>query len=129
MGEHGGKARDYIATHWRVNPTLLDLEWHRDCGVSIDGTLQFNPYHAIGLLVERADLKIRIPARSDRLFDFLSPFFLETARAIRELHGRLTIKFLLGEMTELMEQLRYSLIDRPKGFPKLYNRVHMSNIP
>lgn len=31
VGKHSGKARKYIATHWRVNPTLLDLEWYRDC--------------------------------------------------------------------------------------------------
>ena len=129
VGKHSGKVRKYIATHWRVNPTLLDLEWHRDCRGSADGTLQFNPYEAVDHLVGRADLKIMIPARSDRLLDFLSPFFLEAAKAIKELHGRLTIECLLGDMTEALEQIRYSFTDRPKGFPKLYNRVHMTNIP
>lgn len=129
VGKHSGKVRKHISSHWKVNPTLLDLEWHRDCRGSPDGTLKFNPYQAIDHLVARADLKMMIPARSDRLFDFLSPFFLEAARAIKELHGRFTVECLLGDVTEVMEQIRYGLTDRPKGFPKLYNRVHMTNIP
>ena len=32
-------------------------------------------------------------------------------------------------MTDIMEQIRYNLLDRNKSFPRLYNKVHMSNVP
>ena len=44
QGEQNPKAKQYVVRHWRVNPTMLDLDWHRDCHASLDGNFCYDPY-------------------------------------------------------------------------------------
>ena len=124
-GKRDLKAKEYITRHWKVNPTLLDLDWHGDCHASLDGIFCYDPY----LSFEGFRLGPQAPPDATRLCEFFVPFFEKTAMAIAALRGRLTIECLHGEMTGLMEQIRYGLLEREKGFPKVFNRVHMTNIP
>ena len=123
--EQSPKAKQYVVSHWKVNPTMLDLDWHRDCHASLDGNFCYDPY----LSMENFYLGSQAPANSTRLCEFFFPFFEKAAMAISELHGRITVECLHGDMTASMEQIRYGLLDRKKGFPKSYNTVHMTNIP
>ena len=125
QGEQSPQAKEYIVRHWRVNPTMLDLDWHRDCHASLDGNFCYDPFRSINDF----HLGSQAPADSTRMCEFFFPFFEKAAVAISEFRTRLTIECLHGDMTASMEQIRYGLLERKKGFPRLYNTVHMSNIP
>lgn len=61
--------------------------------------------------------------------------------SIITLGEKLTIEALVGEMTDVMERIRYDALDHrslaprnkkdsdPRKFPKTFDRIHMSNIP
>ena len=125
QGKQKPKAKEYIVRHWKVNPTMLDLDWHRDCHASLDGVFCYDPY----LIIKNSNLGSHAPTNSTRICEFFFPFFDKAAMAISELRARLTIECLHGDMTASMEQIRYGLLERKKGFPKFYNTVHMTNIP
>lgn len=124
-GRQNPKAKEYVVRHWKVNPTMLDLDWHRDCHASLDGVFCYDPYR----IMKNFHLGSHAPVNSTRLCEFFFPFFEKAAMAISELRARLTIECLHGDMTASMEQIRYGLLERKKGFPKFYNKVHMTNIP
>ena len=123
--KQNSQAKEYIVRHWRVNPTMLDLDWHRDCHASLDGNFCYDPFRSI----KDFHLGSQAPADSTRMCEFFFPFFEKAAMAISELRTRLTIECLHGDMTASMEQIRYGLLEREKDFPRLYNTVHMTNIP
>ena len=125
QGKQNPKAKEYIVKHWKVNPTMLDLEWHRDCHASLDGTFCYDPY----LSMKNFHLGSQAPVNLTRMCEFFFPFFEKAAMAISELRARLTIECVHGDMTASMEQIRYRLLERKKAFPKFYNTVHMTNIP
>ena len=119
------KAKEYIVRYWKVNPTMLDLDWHRDSHATLDGNFCYDPFRSI----QEFNLASQAPANLTRMCEFFFPFFEKAAMAISELGVRLTIEILQGDMTASMEQIRYGLLERKKGFPKFYNTVHMTNIP
>ena len=125
QGKQNPKAKEYILRHWKVNPTMLDLDWHRDCHASLEGTLCYEPFQSI----KAFHLGSQAPTNLTRLCEFFFPFFEKAAMAISEFRARLTIEFLHGEMTASMEQIRYALLERKKEFPRFYSTVHMTNIP
>lgn len=125
QGKPNPRAKEYIARHWKVNPTMLDFDWHRDCHATLDGIFCYDPYRTI----EHFHLGSQAPANATRLCEFFYPFFEKAALAILELRGRVTIECLHGDMTILMDQIRYGLLERKKDSPKLYDTVHMTNIP
>ena len=125
QGKQNPRAKEYIVRHWKVNPTMLDLDWHRDCHATLDGNFCYDPYRSM----KNFHLGTQAPANLTRMCEFFFPFFEKAAMAISELRARLTIECLHGDMTASMEQIRYGLLERKKGFPKLYNTVHMTNIP
>jgi len=58
--------------------------------------------------------------------------------SLDQLNGRLMIETLAGEMTDIIEWLRWDCLDvrselvvgvDPSKFPRVYDRIHMSNIP
>lgn len=124
-GKQNPKAKEYIVRHWKVNPTMLDLDWHRDCRASLDGCFCYDPYRSI----PEFKLESQAPTNLTRLCEFFFPFFEKAATAISELGARLKIEVLHGDITAIMEKIRYGLLERKKGFPKSYNSVHMTNIP
>ncbi|MCJ1359253.1 MAG: hypothetical protein MMC33_009254, partial [Icmadophila ericetorum] len=65
-----------------------------------------------------------------QLSDYVSHFFVATAKAIHTLKGRLQIEILLGDGSATMEQLRYdTLKHRDSSFPRVFDVVHLSNVP
>ena len=119
------KAKEYIVKYWKVNPTMLDLDWHRDSHATLDGIFCYDPFRSI----EDFNLASQAPTNLTRLCEFFFPFFEKVAMAISELGARITIEILQADVTASMEQIRYGLLERKKGFPKFYNTVHLTNIP
>ncbi|KUJ10969.1 uncharacterized protein LY89DRAFT_759958 [Mollisia scopiformis] len=76
------------------------------------------------------------------LLEYLTPIFIDTAKAMKKLKGRFQIEAMVGDALDLCESLRFILYHdaadpsataaigtRPKEFPVLFDRVHLSNIP
>jgi hypothetical protein len=62
----------------------------------------------------------------------MTSFFLEAAKAIQYLGVRLQVEAILGDYVDAAEKIQFSLYDaeaRPKEFPVLYDRIHLSNVP
>lgn len=68
----------------------------------------------------------------DRLFEHMKAFFLEAAKAIGYLGEKLKVEAILGDYVDVAEKIQFGLYDaevRPKEFPILYDRIHLSNVP
>lgn len=94
-GKQIPKARQYIVRHWKVNPFVLDLDWHRDCHASLSGIFGYDPYRSM----KDFHLKSQAPENVTRMCEFFFPFFEKAVVVISELRGRLTIECLQGDMT------------------------------
>ena len=84
--------------------------------------------------------EIQRPKHPKSLFDYACAFFRPVARALRSLQSRMTVELLCGEMSDVMERLRYDVLEQRQdldtqspsdatSMPVLYHRIHMSNIP
>jgi hypothetical protein len=83
------------------------------------------------------------PSTPDRLFDHMSPVFIDVAKAIKHLGGRLQVEAIIGDYVDVAENIQHSLYtqktsgqknlqvggSRPRLFHSLYDRIHLSNIP
>lgn len=131
---------------------MFDLEWERNKDVdsrypSEEPTpnLRENPFDFIESLDEQG-----LKAKGG--FSRFQLFFLLTARAIHRLEGRLRIEVVAGDVTKVLEQIRYGLLGHrqatdaitkatdknmtmrqhsssPSEYPHVYDRIHLSNIP
>ena len=131
--------REHVQRHWHWNTTLMDQEsckeWYHDQMITQDpfdvgfSPFQFYkqfPYHEVS----------NKPRSPDRLFDHMVPFFADAAQAIKHLGGRLQAEFVRGDYTVIAERLHFGLYEdvseecaRPKDFPTIYDRIHLSNVP
>ncbi len=142
---HINKIKAYLIKEWRTNVTLIDAEWEksrladskksssRSEDVDVD-TEQFS-------LVEKlySESGLTKPTNPTRLYDYIAPFFVKVAAAIKQLKGRMIIEAVCGEFAAVMEQIRYGLLDHrhpeqisnegSPEFPCKYDKIYMSNIP
>lgn len=130
---------------------MLDTEWEArrdfDAGGSLPGLgtppdLKWNPLSLMGCLV--------LPELADKdksLLENLGKMFERVGYTVLALYGRLQIEFIAGEMTDVMERLRFdglehrrhapaSTIDEdgvevadPTTFPRVFDAIQKSNIP
>jgi hypothetical protein len=132
--------KDYVCSHWHVNTTLVDPEWHaylddpeREYDLSHDPFEFINRYYSASL---------KRPEGASCLYDYVSVFFLKVASAIKHLNGRLQVESVHGDFVDLCERVRFGVYNkedlgegfeaafvRPKDFPTFYDRIHMSNVP
>ena len=124
---------------WKINPTLFDIVLERLSKTVTGGAHQcyFNPFSLADTLYAESELKM--PKKRTCLYDYVAPFFVEVASAIKLLGARLSIDTVHGEMAGIMEKIRYGFLDgqdnqehnesEAKRLPKQYDRVYMSNIP
>jgi hypothetical protein len=139
------KCRDYLLENWRVNTTMVDVEWY--AGLEIKSQIDFghDPFEAAMKLTDPY-MKDQPPPIPMCLYDYVGTFFSSVADSIKKLDGRLQVEVLLGDCVDVAEQLRFdlfnhedaadekldsvkSLEDRPKHFPRTFDRVHLSNVP
>ncbi|ROW07056.1 hypothetical protein VPNG_06673 [Cytospora leucostoma] len=146
----------YLDENWKINITLLDSDqeaarnWNleeisryhesgcKPWSITYDGDYpanlcQFDP-------VETADLFVPVDEEAPSIEKMAMWFDLVTV-GILTLHGKLTIEAVVGEMTDVMERIRYDALGHrflaprnkkdsdPRRFPKTFDRIHMSNIP
>ncbi len=130
LGDEGAtpkKVKAYIVKEWRVNVTMLDVDWERALKGSLEGAMAFDPYDMMDSLYKETG--IEEPAKRSTLYDYVSHFFSHVADVIRRLGGRILVEVIHGEITGVMDKIRYGELERSRGFPSSYDQVHMSNIP
>ena len=133
---------DHIDANWVTNLTLIDFDhaearwngddpWHltagEDCRVP---SIEADPLELARMLP--------ITTKGSGVLEMIGSFFDVVSLAVVKLSGRLKIEALVGEMTDIMERLRWGCCDartqalgnvNPRNFPRAYDRIHMSNIP
>ena len=124
---------------WKINPTLFDNILGKSSENVEGGPLEcfFNPFSLADHFYAKSGLKM--PEKPTCLYDYVAPFFDEVASAIKLLGTRLSIDTVHGEMTAVMEKMRYGFLgshedqehnaSEAKKSPTQYDRIHMSNIP
>lgn len=140
MKKYSGKPSDphtlsafkkHLERHWHFNTTLMDKEWCADLMRKELFDLGFDPFESIENHFPYDEVSSK-PVRPDRLVEHMKPFFLNAAKAIGSLSERFRVEAILGDYVEVAEKIQHGLYDaqtRPKEFPVLYERVHLSNVP
>lgn len=150
---------EHVDLTWRTNVTFVDLEWQRN-REGWDGSPQTAASHMdLDVAHNPFELAIRlsedesIAADGKGLCYRTSNWFHSVARAMKQLHGRYIVEACVGDVNELMEQIRYGIVGHRKGlngepnvepaagapngaetrelllYPTRYDRIHLSNIP
>lgn len=129
----------HLDNSWHPNVTLVDNEWQNDRKKSndfADGDFAHDPLEFWNTLY--ADSGQQRPGNADCLYDYVGPFFKTAAAALKQLRGRLVVEVAIAEMGDVMERLKYNMIQHrqefskqhdPGSFPNKYHRIHMSNVP
>ncbi|KAL1959924.1 hypothetical protein VTO42DRAFT_592 [Malbranchea cinnamomea] len=120
----------YLSAHWRVNITSLDAKWETEGPSPEEANFTSDPI-AIG---NRFFLQtgIRKPRNAQCSYDYASSFFSHVSKALRVLKGKkFTIEIAFGDYAHELEKRRHGFVPGPDGdeAPKLFNRIHMSNVP
>lgn len=136
------KLQQHIGLNWRVNSTLLDYDYaDRNLGLPDDGpfTFEFHPVTAIqsmGALDPKTKSKTSALERLGEVFRHMSISAFTFGR-----EKRLVVEMIIGEVTDVMDRIRYNVLDHrlstptkngtldPTTFPQTFDYVHMSNIP
>ena len=135
LSQRAQGVKEYLQKSWRINVTLLDPEllymppWQQ---------LVFNPFNLASDLYSLS--VVEAPRNPTKLYDYVAPFFVETAKALKSLKNRILMEMIVGDCCDVLEGLRLGLLDhRNSGplskegeqsvLPTSYDRVHLSNIP
>lgn len=103
--------------------TMIGLDCFDDLGWSPHNAIE-NPYDS-----KQSVSKKPARASSSRLYDNVSPFLEELASSFKLLRGRLTPEILLGDIVNVAESFHHGIPNRPEAYSKVFDRVHLSNIP
>ena len=96
-----------IDADWKTNVTFIDLAWHRNRDpMHPDIDLSQDPFDFAKDL-ERINFD---PPDHAGLFNSLSYWFIFVARALREVRHRVKIEACVGDVANVMEQIRYGVV-------------------
>ena len=123
---HSKKAAKHVRQKWALNVTLLD-DWVKATAGTLESAIVFDPFQMMDELYEYTGLPA--PKDTTSLYEYVAPFFLKVAQSLRNFRNRFKCEFILGEVTEILESMRHGIINRPQDFARVYDRVHLSNIP
>ncbi|KAI3391944.1 hypothetical protein diail_6590 [Diaporthe ilicicola] len=144
---HSAAVDEYVNQHWKTNPTLIDLVWEARKDRNSDPGHPSQPewQRLTPLEGEPISLLQRILSDADPLgihgqkgvVELMGTYFaiVGTSLLYIQHRSRLRVEMIAGEMTDIMERLRYGCLDdragsgSPQSFPKTFDRVHMSNVP
>ncbi|CAN9204036.1 unnamed protein product [Alternaria alternata] len=126
-GQSAMNLKHYIEQNWKPNVTLADMTNLNE--IKQDVFAVHNPFRLASM--PYACTKIgKDPETPQKLYDYLAPFFVHTAQALRGLAGRLHVEMMTGDVTVALGRItKQDVKDRPKHFPQRYDRIHLSNIP
>ncbi|KAL8633683.1 hypothetical protein Q9189_000631 [Teloschistes chrysophthalmus] len=125
--KHTKNIKTHVANTWTMNVTMLDAGWQGPLYDTPGAVLSFDPFGAVDNLYLHTGLER--PHKEPYLYNHVARFFAHVATAIGRLRKRLVIEIMHGEVSNMLETIRYNSSDRPGTFPAKYDRVHLSNIP
>lgn len=143
----------YINQTWKTNPTILDMQWEakKDRHDAYEppeewrkiNATEGNPLstvrHIFGNMAPE-----RLPDGKKGVIELVAMYFKVVGASMRFLidDSHLRIEMIAGEMTEIMERIRYGCLDHrvpvkrpslsvldPSKFPQKFDRIHLSNVP
>jgi Domain of unknown function (DUF4470) len=125
----GEKLYSYITEHWCVNPTVIDSkDWHLREASAFGVAVFENPFDVCRALYNAVSIQERGGPRKTKLFDYASSFFQMVVVALRRIRGRLSAEYLLSDVTEAIDEIRYGLVEgRDTAAPVVFDLVHLSN--
>ncbi|EJP61914.1 tetratricopeptide-like protein [Beauveria bassiana ARSEF 2860] len=145
----GKKLLQQIDATWAVNNTLIDYDV-ADYELEIPGGscayLEFDPLEMVSAADFASKSGERAKAKTNNSIDRLADVFRVITISTMKLHSqkRLIVEMIVGEMTDIMERIRYNALEHrrpdpknsktdepldPTKFPQTYDYIHMSNIP
>ncbi|KAL7624490.1 hypothetical protein AAE478_006055 [Parahypoxylon ruwenzoriense] len=130
----------YLDKHWKVNVTLIDVEWEARKALGDLPNMGNDPFSiATDLIQEPLGPRSSEKKLTYCFIKHVASFFQRVGASILSLQGRLTAEMIVGDMADVLERTRYGLLDRPKqedqesltrtAWPEKYHFIHMSNIP
>ena len=139
------KLAAHIDENWVTNLTLIDFDYSEARNNANDPLYPMVDDEAKVPSIESdpTELARMLPAIAggEGVLGIVGDFFASTALIILQLgtQNRLMIEAMVGEMTDIMERLRWDCLESrpssadakivPAKFPRQYDRIHMSNIP
>ncbi|KAF3070885.1 putative tetratricopeptide-like protein [Daldinia childiae] len=137
-GKQGAQKRvsDYLDQHWKVNVTLLDPIMHIRQPEDAIFVMERHPFSMIASTVTHLS-RLRAHDKSIYSLKHMMDFFEKVSQGLLQLQGRLIMEVIVGDMAEVLERIRYGILDRPEqekdaitiDWPLTYHLIHMNNIP
>ncbi|KAI8958416.1 hypothetical protein F5Y11DRAFT_336255 [Daldinia sp. FL1419] len=144
-GKQGAEERvsNYLDSHWKVNVTLLDAKLQARLaepkGLDV---MDEHPFRVVASMLKQLP-RLRALNTSMNCMNLMSDFFQKVGLSLLQLQDKLTIEIIVGDMAEVMERVRYNMLDRPKqkadegdsslstaiDWPLRYHVIHMNDIP
>ncbi|OSX56847.1 hypothetical protein POSPLADRAFT_1050487 [Postia placenta MAD-698-R-SB12] len=127
----------HVKCDFRKNVTFLDDEyvehplWNRT-GVPQFHLAPFESYEHFADFSRDCGLSGGGAAGEDgrRVYQMASVFFDGVANALKTVQEHVVLEFVAGNLTQVLMKMRYDADEtRPSGFPKLYTRAWLSNVP
>ncbi|KAI1480574.1 hypothetical protein F4774DRAFT_424825 [Daldinia eschscholtzii] len=133
---------DYLDKHWKVNFTVLDAKMHARLEEEALDVLERHPFSVIASTLEQLSA-VRARGGSMYCLKHMKDFFEKVSLNLVQLRGRLTMEMIVSDMAEVLERMRYGILDRPKqkgdagntdlsttiDWPLRYHLIHLNNIP
>jgi hypothetical protein len=141
---------DYLDGNWKPNMTLFDMDWElarksttEYLGADLDDFVQLNcdaPALAAKLLGSDEE---EFNPNGKSVIDWIQEFFSSVGKSMHVVvGGNTTIEMMVGEMSDFMDRLAHDALPHrradaskakggqgPSKFPKVYDCIHLSNIP
>jgi hypothetical protein len=139
------KLAAHIDKNWATNLTLIDFDYSEPRNNANDPLYPMvkDQDKVPSIESDPTDLAAKFPAMSSNqgVLENIGGFFSTTALMFAQFgaDNRLMIEATVGEITDIMERLRWDCLESrspapgakidPAKFPRKYDRIHMSNIP
>lgn len=116
-GQHAEDLQNYVEKNWKPNVTLADMTPLKE--VKYDRFAFHIPFSLTSMPYACSKIG-NDPENPEKLLDYLAPFFVHTAQAIRGLAGRLVLEIIPGDVTMVLGRIKKEDIkDRPEYFLQL----------
>jgi hypothetical protein len=133
---------DHIDANWVTNPTLVDVDYTERTRVKQEPWAHSatDEDKVPAMESDPIELAAKLPplGKVTGVLDAVGKFFEGVSLALVMLSKRMKVEALVGEMTDVMEHIRWDCLEArsqpsggidPSAFPRTYDRIHMSNIP
>ncbi|KAI2783149.1 hypothetical protein F4815DRAFT_381571 [Daldinia loculata] len=133
----------YLNKQWKVNVTLLDAKLQARIAESEAlAVMEKHPFDIISSTVGKLS-ELHAPGGSMYCLKHMMDFFEKVSLSLLQLQDRVTIEMIVGDMADVLERIRYDVLDRPKqrgdvrdshspitvDWPVRYHSIHMNNVP